>query len=214
MAQGNGTTQTQGGTSGGNTDDQNKNGGTTTQQQQQGDQNKQGKDGGDKGQQLTYDSLIARLTDDEKAVLTEHTKGLRSALGSEREAKGKLERDLRDLSKQLEGNKDAQAKVDALANDVGKERLRGDFYEEAHNQGVDNLKLAFMAAQQDGLIDDRGRVNWAQLKKDYPQLYRQEPEPKVQIKGNGGEGSRNAGQQRQPSSMTDWIRTGEQPTIG
>ena len=46
-----------------------------------------------------------------------------------------------------------------------------DFYDQAHKVGVTDLKLAYIVAREEGLIDARGRVNFDGLKKAHPALF-------------------------------------------
>lgn len=186
--------------------DQNNQGGTTQQNSGTTQQNNQQQQA-----PQTYEEFIASLPDDHRTLIEANTTNLRNALKSERDAKSKLEKDLRSLSSQLEGNKDAQATVNKLADDVAAERQRADFYAEAHAEGVEDLELAYLAAQRKGLIDGKGRVNWPELRKNHASLFRTEPEPKTVVRGGAGNGSRprEAAGGVQKTTFNDWLRTGE-----
>ncbi len=49
------------------------------------------------------------------------------------------------------------------------------FYEEADKAGVRDARLAMLAARDAGLIDDRGRVDMAALKRKHPSLFDEQP---------------------------------------
>lgn len=160
------------------------------------------------GEKPTFDAWIARQPDDVKALLEVHTKGLKSALDSERENRKELEKQLRGLAKKAEDGSEAQQQLTEMADKIAAADRKADFYEEAHRQGVTNLKLAYLTATTDGLIDTRGRVNFDEMKKNYPELFgKARPAPA----GNAGNGTN----QETPKSqgMNDFIRTasGRQP---
>ena len=75
-----------------------------------------------------------------------------------------------------------------------------DFYDQAHKLGVSDLKLAYLAAREAGLIDGKGRANFDELKKLHPNLFSAtQPAP-----GHAGTGTG-----KQPTGgggMNDFIR--------
>jgi hypothetical protein len=63
------------------------------------------------------------------------------------------------------------------------------FFDRAHSAGVRNLKLAYLAAQQAGLIDDKGEADFTKLRTVYPELFFQAPTANA---GNGTSETRTA----------------------
>ena len=119
-------------------------------------------------------------------MIEKYETGLKSALTDEREARGNLEKQLRDLAGKAEKGSEAEKKLIEMADQMAEGDRRATFYEEAHRAGVSNLKLAYLAAVQEDLFDKRGVVNFEQMKKDYPELFGQgTPKPK----GNAGDGT-------------------------
>lgn len=156
--------------------------------------------GDGQGQGLTWDSWINEQPEDVKTLLSGHTKGLKSALDGERDARKDLEKQLRDLAKKAEKGSELETQLNDLVTRSESEQLRADFYEAAHQAGVTNLKLAFLVAQQDELIDRRGRVNFETLKRSYPELFGSVRVPA----GNAGAGTGKEASGSQ--SMNDFIR--------
>ncbi len=129
-----------------------------------------------------------------------HTQGLRSALNTERTARGDLEKQLRDLAKKAEAGSDAETKLTELANALADKSRQMQFFDAAHEAGVTNLKLAWLAARDAGLVSDKGEVDFDKLKAGYPELFgRAVTAPPV----NGG-----AGNAQQPAKvdMNDVLR--------
>jgi len=113
------------------------------------------------------------------------------------------EKQLRDAAKQAEAGSAAQKQLAEMADAMTARDVQMQFYDEAHSQGVSNLKLAYLAATDAGLIDQRGRVNWEQMKKSFPQLFGMTG---THPAGNAGSGTTNP-----PSSgkdMNAFIRAG------
>lgn len=106
-----------------------------------------------------------------KSLYAEDTKGLRTALEQERDGRKDLEKQLRDLAKKAEKGSELEQQLTKQADAMAEADRKADFYEAAHAAGVSNLKLAYVIAVQEELFDRRGRVNFDELKKAYPELF-------------------------------------------
>ena len=135
------------------------------------------------------------------AALEERTKGLKTALDTERETRKAHEKQLRDLAKQAEAGSTAQKQLTEMADAISARDVRVAFYDEAHRLGVADLKLAYLAAQSADLIDARGRVNFDELKKLHPQLFSATPQAP---RGHAGVGT--GGPAGSKPTMNDYIR--------
>jgi hypothetical protein len=150
----------------------------------------------------TFDQWIAAQPQDVQAMFNEHVSGLRSALASERTEKKGLSQQIAEMAKKAESGSEAQKQLEGISKQLQDAETRADFAEQAIEQGCTRVKLAFIAAQQDQLIDQRGRINWTQLKETYPELFRASaPAPR----GNAGAGAQQ-GSQGAGMSMDDYIR--------
>lgn len=163
--------------------------------------NEQGGDNG--GTPLVFDAWIASQPDDVKTLLDTHTRGLKSALDSERDARKKVEKELRDLAANAEKDSDAQRQLTAMADQMSEADRKADFYEAAHAVGVSNLRLAYTVAVQDEMFDRRGQVNFDQMKQSYPELFVGE-KPNKKPAGNAGAGTN--GDQPAATGMNTFIR--------
>jgi hypothetical protein len=162
------------------------------------------------GQGLVYETWIQTQDETIRGMLEGHERGLRNALESERTSRKDLEKQLRDLAGKAEKGSEAEKSLTEMADKVASSDRRADFYEEAHAAGVTNLRLAYLVAEQDELIDKKGQMNFEELKKKYPELFgAQKPIPK----GNAGSGT-----QTPPpgATMNDFIRaaSGRNPSGG
>lgn len=118
-----------------------------------------------------FAAFMAAQSDEVKALYDADVKGLKTALGSEREAKADLEKQLRDAAAKLEKGSEAEKQLTVMADDMAATAQRADFLEAAHAAGVKNLKLAYTVAREDEMFDRRGNVNFEAMKKDYPELF-------------------------------------------
>jgi hypothetical protein len=148
---------------------------------------------------LQFDSWLNEQPDPVKAMLDGHTKGLKSALDSERENRKTLEKQLREMATKAEKGSEAETKLTQLADQMAEADRKADFYEAAHAEGVTNLKLAYLVATQDELFDRRGAVSFKSMKETYPELFVGTKPPKGDA-GTGHEGQPGA------KSMNDFIR--------
>jgi len=152
-------------------------------------------------QPLVFDTWIGSQPEPVKAAITEHEKGLKTALESERTSRQDLEGQLRDAAKKLEKQPELQKSLTDMADKLAETDRRADFYEAAHAAGVMNLKLAYVVAGQDEMFDKKGNVNFETLKTKYPELFAgTKPAPR----GNAGAGTGT----HQPASggMNEFIR--------
>lgn len=137
---------------------------------------------------LTYDTWVDEQPENVRTMLEANTTGLKSALDSERDARKGVEKQLRDAAKKAEG--DAKEHYTKLADEMKIQTdaadQRADFFVDAQAAGIGNLKLAYTVAVQDDFIDRKGRVNFEQMKKDYPELFGAKPRTP---KGHGGSGN-------------------------
>jgi hypothetical protein len=134
-----------------------------------------------------------------RTLASEHVKGLKGALDSERAQRKDFEKQLRDAAGKLEKDSTERKGLEDLAGKLqGLERQTA-FFDAAHGAGVTNLRLAWLAAQEAELVDDRGRADFGKLKERFPELFRAPAPPP----GNAG-----AGTQTPPSrqTMNDLIR--------
>jgi hypothetical protein len=150
---------------------------------------------------LTFETWHADLPVEQKALIESHTKSLKSALGSERESRKDLEKQLREMAKNAEKGSDAQAQLTKLADDLQASDRKADFFELAHGAGVKNLKLAYTVAVSEDMFDKHGRVDFDEMKKSYPELF---GSGSNFTQGNAGSGtnSNTAGKE----TMDDFIR--------
>ena len=119
----------------------------------------------------TFDAWLEARTPEEKALLEGHTKGLKSALDSERETRKDLEKQVRDLAGKAEKGSEMEAQLTKTADSLADATRRADFMEAAHAAGVTNLKLAYTVAVQDEMFDRQGRPNFESMKAQYPELF-------------------------------------------
>lgn len=149
----------------------------------------------------TFEAWLGQQPEDIRSRYEQHTSGLRSALESERETRRTLEKDVRRLARQQEEGSESRQQLDALAGNLAEQNQRADFYEEAHRLGVVDLRLAYLAARDGGLIDDRGRADMTALKTRYPHLFETRRSAPA---GNAGSGT---GPDPKPkNTMNDAIR--------
>lgn len=163
--------------------------------------NNSGTGGSDPSQQaggLIYETWIAEQPETVRSMLDGHTTKLKSALTSERERSKGLEKDLRDAASKAEKGSEAEKRLNQLADQVQAESKKSAFYESAGAAGVNNLKLAYIAATQDDLFKKDGSPDFDALKKSYPELF-----------GMPQSNSAGEGENQTPGgkfSMDDYIR--------
>ena len=132
----------------------------------------------------TAEEWLNSLDDTQKGFLEAHTKGLKSALDSERDARKEQEKNLKDLKSKAEKGSEMEAELAKKLAEVEQANKRADFYEAATVAGVKNPRLAWITATADDLFKRDGRPDLDALKEKYPELFNQ-PSPN----GKAGSGA-------------------------
>lgn len=142
-----------------------------------------------------FEAWLEEQPEEVQSLYETHTQGLRSALNTERDSRKDLEKQLRDLAKKAEKGSENETQLTQMADQLAETERQNTFYDAAHDAGVANLKLAWMAAKESGLVRSDGNADFAALKEKYPELFGATTKPP---KGNGGDGSRD------PNSKADF----------
>lgn len=119
---------------------------------------------GQETEQLDFDAWLGSQDEKVRALLDNHTKGLRSALEGERSQRKELAKQLKELTGKVEANSDAAKQLAEISGRLELEEKRADFYEKASTAGCRNLRLAWLAAQADNLTVE-------QVKAQHPELF-------------------------------------------
>ena len=170
------------------------------QTQQQGQQEQQQQQQGGERPALTFESWFGSQDDRVKSLIETHTKGLKSALDSERETRKGLEKQVRELASKAEKGSEAEKQLNELADKMSANDKRVAAYEGLSAAGCSNLKLAYLAAAESGLIDGQGNVNIEKMKTQFPELFKTTQTPPGKA-GTGTETKAPGG-----ATMNDFIR--------
>lgn len=147
---------------------------------------------GEQSEEQSFDQWLSTQDESVRKMYEDHTHGLRSALASERQSAKDLTKQLKKLSSELDQSSEAAKQLNQLSGKLEAAQLQADFYEEASKAGCRDLRLAWLAAQADGLsVED--------VKEQHPELFRRTP-PDT----NAGTGNNN--QNHQVRDMNTFIR--------
>lgn len=150
---------------------------------------------------IKFDDWYGKLEDPIKDLVDDHVSGLKSALTSEREERRRLSTQLKQLSKNAEEGSEFQKQLQETVGRLDEAEKKARFLEDAHGQSISNLKLAWMAAKEEGLIGRDGTADFLKLREVAPELFeRKTPTPA----GNAGTGNGQAGTVK--PNMSNWIR--------
>lgn len=141
----------------------------------------------------SFDKWIAAQPDGIKDLFDDHVDGLKSALEDERRERKGLAARLKELGKQADVGSELQKQLESLTGQMTEADTKASFYEGAHEAGVKNLRLAWIAAKEYDLIN-KGKVDFVQLKQLAPELFGvAKAAPPA---GNAGNGAGQAGIQQ------------------
>ena len=151
---------------------------------------------------VTFDTVYKALGNEHRGAIDAHVSGLKAALSDERNGRKELEKQLRALSKQAEEGSAIKAQLDKLAEEQGVTTAKNTFFEQAHEAQVKNLRLAWLAAQEYGLLDPKtGEADFTKLRQQAPELFAVKTLPTA----NAGNGAKQAGAV-DGRNMNDFIR--------
>jgi hypothetical protein len=131
----------------------------------------------------TFDAFL-EAHPEAKPLYESHTSGLKTALASERDASKAAQAQLRELAKKAEKGSELQEALTQQADKLNTLEKQAAFQDKAHAAGVRNLKLAYLAASQAGLVSDKGECDFGKLRTEYPELFLSPP-----TQGNAGTGT-------------------------
>jgi len=149
----------------------------------------------------TFEAWFESVPDPIKGLVTSHIEGLRNTVQATRQERDDMAKQLKAAAKGAEEGSALRQQLEQMVAQAEAAEARASFFEDAARPeiGCTNARLAYLAAETDGLIDSRGRVNWEQMKTKYAELFRQ-PIPR----GNAGEGAGTA--PPQAGGMNAYIR--------
>ena len=150
------------------------------------------------GMPATFEDWLKAQDEGVRRLADEHVKGLKAALDTERSQRKDFERQLREAAGKLEKDSQERRNLEELAGRLTGLERQAAFYDAAHGAGVTNLRLAWLAAENAELVDDKGHADFVKVKERFPELFRVTVPP-----GNAGSGT-----QKPPSgqTMNDLIR--------
>lgn len=130
---------------------------------------------------MDFEKWMSEQDEETRTAFDGHIAGLKSALDAERDARSKLE-------KQISTQGDLTQKLETAQSQLTDQTRKAEFYEAAAGAGVNDLKLAFVAAKEGQLFDEGGKPDLAGLAAAHPSLF-VSAEP-GEARGNAGKGTR------------------------
>lgn len=155
----------------------------------------------------SYETWLANLPADQKALVEQHTTGLRSALEKERTSAKEFQKKLGDLGKRAEKGSELERELLEAQSRLKLESDRAAFYENApaNNVKMTSTRAAYIVASSEKFIREDGTVDWKRMVEVYPDFF-EAPKAAPPARGNAGAGTGNVpGAQ---SNMNDFIRGG------
>lgn len=154
----------------------------------------------DNADEMVFDTWIAKQPAEVQELVTRQQKALRDALVEERQQRKTLSKQVGALSKKAEGNATATRELNELKATLVETQRRATFYESVPTDCA-NPKLAFAAAQMNGLIDKNGETDWTSIRQQMPELFKRITVPSA----NAGAGAKQTGADTE-KSMNAFIR--------
>ena len=146
----------------------------------------------------TFEEWFESQSEDVKTLITDHEKGLKSALESERGNTKSLSRQIADLQGAADEGSELKKQLTALQEKLTESERHASFIDGAAGAGCSNPKAAYKLAKADEDLWKRdGTPDWDAIKETAPELFR-----KTQSNsGNPGSGTNtdpNAGRKMHP----------------
>ena len=140
----------------------------------------------------TFDEWFESQPEDVKTLITEHEKGLKSALESERGNTKALSRQISDLQGAAEKGSALEQQLTALQAKLTESERHANFIDGASSAGCTNPKAAYKLAKADEDLWRRdGSPDWDAIKETAPEFFR---------KPNNGSGNPGSGTDKDPNA--------------
>ena len=156
------------------------------------DENEGGKPGADN---VTFEAWLESQSDEIKTRFEEGTKGLKTALTSERDNTKNLSKQLKDLQGKVDEGSEASKRVAELTKQLEESQRHSSFVDGATAAGCNNVKAAYKLAKSDPDLWKRdGSPDWEAIKAEAPEFFgTKKPEGKAGsgTDDKGGAGSKN-----------------------
>ena len=133
----------------------------------------------------TFESWYESQPDEIKTLISDHERGLKTALNAERDNTKALSSQLRDLQGAAEKGSDLEKQLTALQARLTESERHAAFMDGATTAGCSNAKAAYKLAKADEDLWKRdGSPDWAAIKETAPEFF-QRPNGS----GNAGSGT-------------------------
>ena len=121
----------------------------------------------------TFEDWFANQPDDVKALISDHEKGLKSALESERGNTKALSKQISDLQGAAEKGSELERQLSTLQAKLTESERHANFIDGAASAGCTNPKAAYKLAKADEDLWRRdGSPDWEAIKETAPEFFR------------------------------------------
>ena len=160
--------------------------------------NEGGKPGADN---VTFEAWLEGQSDEVKNRFEEGTKGLKTALTSERDNTKNLSKQLKDLQAKADKDSDLAKQLSEMQAKLTESERHSAFVDGASAAGCNNVKAAYKLAKADPDLWKRdGSPDWEAIKAEAPEFFgNKKPD------GNAGSG-KNTDPNAGTKTMDQWIR--------
>lgn len=133
----------------------------------------------------TFEDWFASQPDEVKALISDHERGLKTALSAERDNTKALSSQLKDLQGAAEKGSDLEKQLTALQARLTESERHAAFMDGATGAGCSNAKAAYKLAKADEDLWKRdGSPDWAAIKETAPEFF-----SRPNGSGNAGSGT-------------------------
>ena len=146
----------------------------------------------------TFEDWFNTQPDNVKALISDHEKGLKSALNAERDNTKALSRQISDLQGAAEKGSELEKQLTTLQARLTESERHANFIDGAGAAGCTNAKAAYKLAKADEDLWKRdGSPDWEAIKETAPEFF-QKPKPASGNAGSGTDKDPQAGSKMHP----------------
>ena len=137
----------------------------------------------------TFEDWFNTQPDNVKALISDHERGLKSALDAERGNTKALSRQINDLQGAAEKGSELEKQLSTLQAKLTESERHASFIDSASSAGCTNAKAAYKLAKADEDLWKRdGSPDWEAIKETAPEFFRKP----TSVTGNPGSGTDKA----------------------
>lgn len=154
-----------------------------------------------------FDKWLEAQDEAAKTLIADRFSALENTLTTLKDENKSYKDTVTDLQGKVKAGSEEAISIAALNEKLAKSEKKASFFEASVSQRCTNAKLAYLAAEADGLYDTNGNPDWKKIKESVPELF-------TAARGNRDAGAGAGGETKVTHSRNDTINAALREKFG